>query len=88
MREKILIYNALIGNRLVYGFHTLPLKLDLLSKLDAFQMTRLRQILKLQPTYMNRDHTNEKVLQEHEAYDIPDSVCAWSAVSECLSRVR
>ena len=33
-------------------------------------------------------HTNEKVLQEHEAYDIPDSVCAWSAVSECLSRVR
>ena len=47
----------------MYGLHTLPLKLDLLSKLDAFQMRGLRQILKLQPTYMNRDHTNEKVLE-------------------------
>ena len=52
-REKLLIYNALIGSRLTYGLHTLPLKIDLLKKLDAFHMRGLRQILKLKPTHID-----------------------------------
>ena len=47
MRDKILIYNSVVGSRLTYGLHTLPLKLDLLHKINAFQTRGLRQLLKL-----------------------------------------
>ena len=33
MREKLLIYNSVVGSRLMYGLHTLPLKPDLLQRI-------------------------------------------------------
>ena len=44
-QEKISIYDALVGSKLLYGLHTLPLKDDTLSKLDVFHLRGLRRIL-------------------------------------------
>ena len=33
------------------------------SKIDAFQLKGLRQILKLETTYINRENTNERVIE-------------------------
>ena len=66
-RQKILIYDALVGSKLLYSLHTLPLKNDLLNKLDVFNLKGLRQILGLETTFIERANTNEKVLKLAEA---------------------
>ena len=63
IRERIMIYTALIGTRLTYGLHTLPLKDELMNKIDAFHVKELRQILKMKPTFIDRGTTNAKVLE-------------------------
>ena len=62
-REKILIYDALVGSKLLYGLHTLPLKDDLLNKIDALHLKGLRRILGLRTTYVDRGNTNANVLE-------------------------
>ena len=37
-REKILIYDALVSSKLLYGLHTLPLNDNLLNKLNVFHL--------------------------------------------------
>jgi hypothetical protein len=66
-REKILIYNALIGSKLLYGLHVLPVKDEYMQKLDAFHLQGLRQILHLKTTYIERANTNEFVIQRASA---------------------
>ena len=73
IKDKIRIYDTLIASKLMYGLHTAPLKNDLLNQIDAFHFKGLRQILKLRPTYLDRDNTNLKVLQIAE-----DAVNKWS----------
>ena len=66
-RQKILIYDALVGSKLLYSLHTLPLKNDLLNKLDVFHLKGLRQVLGLKTRFIDRANTNEKVLKLAEA---------------------
>ena len=49
VRDKTRIYDTLIASKLTYGLHTLPLKDDLLAKIDAFHFKGLRQMLKMKP---------------------------------------
>ena len=65
-REKILIYDALVGSKVLYGLHTLPLKDANLRKLDAFHLRGLRRILGIPTTYIDRAATNKRVLEAAE----------------------
>ena len=60
-KERIIIYDALVGAKMLYGLHTLPLKDSCLKAVDAFHLKGLRRILKLPITY-----TNEFVLKRAE----------------------
>ena len=58
-----MLYDALVGSKLLYGLHTLPLKDDTLSKLDVFHLRGLRRILGLKTTYIYRTNTNKRILE-------------------------
>ena len=45
-REKLIIYDAVIRTKLMYGIESLQLNQDQLKKLDTFQLKGMRQILK------------------------------------------
>ena len=61
---QLIIYDAIITSKLLYGLETIHLTDALAKKLDAFQMRGLRKILNLEPTFINRINTNKKVLAE------------------------
>ena len=63
MRDKLLIYDALIGSKLSYGLHVLSLREGLINKLDAFYYKGLRKILKVPSTFINRHYSNTKLLE-------------------------
>ena len=66
-REKIIIYDALVGSKLLYGLDTLPLTTASLNKLNPFHLKGLRRILRLPTTFVDRTMTNRKVLEIAEA---------------------
>ena len=54
-RQKILVYDAVIRSKLLYGLESAELRPSDLNKIDTFQLKGLRQILKLKTTYTVRD---------------------------------
>jgi hypothetical protein len=60
---KLNVYNAVIISKLVYGLETLQFTEGQGKQLDAFQQRGLRKILGIAPTYIDRGHTNEKVIE-------------------------
>ena len=48
---------------MIYGLESVQVNDSLKSKIDAFQLESLRQILKIQTTFMNRENTNDEVLR-------------------------
>ena len=74
-RQKILVYDAVIRSKLLYGLESAELRPSDLTKLDTFQLKGLRQILKLKTTYatidtpqgpkpvIHRENTNKKVFE-------------------------
>ena len=63
VRDRLLIYQTLIESKLAYGLHVLPFNDELLKKLNAFQMRWIRQLLKLTPTFVDRNNSNKRVLE-------------------------
>ena len=61
IKQKLVVYDAIIRTKLIYGFESVQVNDTLKSKLDAFQLKGLRQILKIQTTYVNRANTNDVV---------------------------
>ena len=61
-----MIYNAIIRSKVMYGLETVELTQAGLHRLNVFQLRGLRQILKMTTTYINRENTNVRVLQEAE----------------------
>ena len=55
-----------LGSKLSYGKHVLPLRDDILRKLDTFHYKGLRQLLKVPSTYVDRAYTNAILLQQAE----------------------
>ena len=62
-RKRISFYDALIVSKLTYGIHTLPLTDAHLTKLDAFVYKGLRQIMSYSTTFVDRNNTNDKLMQ-------------------------
>lgn len=61
---QLIIYDAVIRSKLLYGLETVQLTETQEKKIDAFQMRGLRQIMKNTHTYYNREHTNKHILEE------------------------
>ena len=61
---QLVIFDAVICSKLLYGLETLHLTSACLKKLDAFQLRCLRRILKIPPTFIDRANTNRAVLQQ------------------------
>ena len=62
LKDKINIYNAVVRSKVAYSLETAPLTTGQKRKLDAFQQKGLRQIMGIQPTFIDRSMTNKKVM--------------------------
>ena len=51
---KLIIFDAVIRSKLLYGLETVHLTSALLKQNDAFQLRGLRKILGLAPTFVDR----------------------------------
>ena len=63
LKNKILIYNAVIHSKLLYALETVEIPTHLLSKLESFQLKGLRKILGMATTFVNRANTNAEVFR-------------------------
>ena len=61
---KILIFEAVLKSKLLYGLETTHLTKSCLKRIDAFQIRGLRKILGRKHTYWDREATNENILKE------------------------
>ena len=61
VKLKLGVYDAVIRTKLVYGLESVQVNDSLKQKIDAFQLKGLRQILRIQTTYVDRANTNEHV---------------------------
>ena len=58
------MYSALIRSKVMYGLESAEVKEAGLRRLNVFQLKGLRQILGIVTTYVDRENTNTKVLEE------------------------
>ena len=63
LKNKILIYNAVIRSKLLYALETVEIPTSQISRLEAFQLKGLRKILGMVTTYIDRSNTNEEVFR-------------------------
>ena len=63
VKVKLGVYDAVVRAKLIYGLESVQLNQSLKQKIDTFQLKGLRQILKMQTTYINRENTNDLVFQ-------------------------
>ena len=61
--NKIRIFDAVVKSRLLYGLQTLEIPDAQMSRLEAFHYKGLRQIVRMETTFMNRANTNNEVLR-------------------------
>ena len=66
-KDKLIIFNALIKSKLMYGLEGAQLNFNHLQKLNTMQLKGLRQILNITTTYIDRTHTNEFVFNQGQA---------------------
>ena len=69
---KLIVFDAIIRSKLLYGLETIHLTQSLAKKLDAFQYRGLRKIMGMSPTFINRANTNRKLLEAASAAAYPN----------------
>ena len=69
---QLIIFDAAIRSKLLYGLETVHLTNALLKKVDAFQLRCLRKILKMAPTFVDRSNTNTAVIQKASSIAYPN----------------
>lgn len=62
-RQKLIIYNAIIKSKVMYGLESAHLTMTWLQKLNTFQLRGLRKILRMVTTFVDRRNTNDEVLR-------------------------
>ena len=67
-QSKIQFYNTVIKSKLTYALETMHLADAQEERIDACQAKGLRQILGMEPTYINRENTNKKVRKQQTRY--------------------
>ena len=61
---QLIIFDAIVRSKLLYGLETVHLTQSMARKLDVFQLKGLRKILGMSTTFINRGNTNDKVYAE------------------------
>ena len=61
---QLIIFDAIVRSKLLYGLETIHLTQSMAKKLDVFQLKGLRKILGMSTTFINRGNTNDKVYAE------------------------
>ena len=61
---KVLIFEAVLKSKLLYGLETTQLTNKCIKRIDAFQIRGLRKILNMKHTYWDRTATNKRILKE------------------------
>ena len=69
---KLIVFDAIIRSKLLYGLETIHLTQSLAKKLDAFQYRGLRKIMGMSSTFINRANTNQKLLEAASATAYPN----------------
>ena len=59
---KLLVQDAVIRSKLLYGLESAEIKDSTVKRLDTFQLKGLRKVLRMDTTYINRSNTNQKVI--------------------------
>ena len=89
LKNKILIYNAVIHSKLLYALETIEIPTHLLSKLESFQLKGLRTILGMATTFVNRANPHAEVFCRANLNVTPQGhtpkICS---IQESLSRRR
>ena len=85
---KLLIFDAVIRSKLLYSLETVHLTGTLRMKLDAFHLRGLRQILRMQTTYVNRQNTNQRVYQTASDIAFPSGNGCVKPFTELLDERR
>ena len=68
---KLLVFDAVIRSKLVYGLESVMIPSFLMSKLNALQLNGLRKILNMKTTYIDRANTNQEVFRRANSYKNP-----------------
>ena len=69
VRQKLIVYDAVVRTKLIYGMESAQINDAVKNKIDAFQIKGLRQILKMESTYaqkilgVERTNTNKQILK-------------------------
>ena len=67
---KLRVFNSIVKSKLMYGLETIQLTQGEQNKIDAFQMKRIRRILKIPPTFIDRSQTNQAVRDQAMRYGV------------------
>lgn len=62
-KQKMVVYNAIVKAKVMYGLESAHLTTAWLQKLNAFQLKGLRGILRMATTYIDRQNTNDEVIR-------------------------
>ena len=69
LREKLIIYDAIVRTKLMYGLESAHLTETLKEQIDVLQRKGLRQIMKMPTTYgqmqkhMPKSNTNDNIIE-------------------------
>ena len=61
---KLIVLDAVIRSKLVYGLDCIKIPEAALNSLNAFQLKGIRKILGIPPTFINRANTNQSVFEQ------------------------
>ena len=70
---KLIVFDAVIRSKLLYGLETVQLTQAMCKKIDAFQLRGLRRILNMSTTFINRANTNANVYEEATKIAYPNA---------------
>ena len=63
---RLRVFEAVINSKILYGLESIQLTLAEQNRLDALQMNMLRKILRVPTIFVNREWTNQKVIDTLE----------------------
>ena len=68
VRFKLIVLNAILYAKVLYGLESAELPITATKALDVFQLKCLRKILKMTTTFITRSNTNEEVFKRANSH--------------------
>ena len=90
IKWNLIVHDAIIRSKLLHGLESAEIRETQLAKIDTLQLKGIRQILGWKTTYIDRDNTNERLLntanilaqQEGNKYEIKNFSDAYRGEDE------